>query len=73
MNIVNNQSNASYYVGSKIIYNTEVLKSQLCDYNNAYILVGGDIITTAHNNATPVALKNCAPFIKYITKKMMQQ
>ena len=28
----------------------------------------GDIVTTAHNNPTPVALKNCAPFIKCIKK-----
>ena len=30
-------------VGNKIIYNTEDLKSNLCGYNNAYILVTGDI------------------------------
>ena len=34
-NIVNHQSNANYDVGNKVIYNTEVLKSNLCDYNNA--------------------------------------
>ena len=38
-NIVNDQSNANYDVGNEIIYNTEVLKSNLCDYNDAYILV----------------------------------
>ena len=30
-NIVNDQSNANYDVGNEIIYNTEVLKSNLCD------------------------------------------
>ena len=30
-NIVNDQSNKNYYVGNEIIYNTEVLKSNLCD------------------------------------------
>ena len=40
-NIVNDQSNANYDVGNEIIYNTEVLKSNLCDYNDAYILVRG--------------------------------
>ena len=30
-NIVNDQSNANYDVGNEIIYNTEVLKSHLCD------------------------------------------
>ena len=34
-NIVNDQSNANYDVGYEIIYNTEVLKSNLCDYNDA--------------------------------------
>ena len=30
-NIVNDQSNANYDVGNKIIYNIKVLKSNLCD------------------------------------------
>ena len=42
-------------VGSKIIYNTEVLKSNLCDYNNGYILVRDNITITEHQ-ATQVAL-----------------
>ena len=37
-NIVNDLSNANYGVGKEIIYTTEVLKSNLCDYNDAYIL-----------------------------------
>ena len=32
------------------------------------ILTKGDIITTVHNIATSVAIKNCAPFTKCITK-----
>ena len=40
-NIVNDNSSSD--VGSEIIYNTEVLKSNLCDYNDAYNLVRGDI------------------------------
>ena len=66
--IVNDQSNANYDVGNEKIYNTEVLRSKLCDYNDAFILVKGVIITTAHNNPIPVAFKNCVPFIKSITK-----
>ena len=42
-NIVNNQSNANYNVGNELIYNTEALNSNLCDYNDGYILVKGDI------------------------------
>ena len=32
--IVNDQSNARYHPGVEIIYNIEVLKSDLYDYNN---------------------------------------
>ena len=66
-NIVNDISKANYNVGNEIIYNTEVLKSNLCDYNDAYILVRGDITVVAAP-ATQVAFKNCAPFTKCITK-----
>ena len=66
-NIVNDQSNANYDVRNEIIYNTEVLKSNLCDYNDAYILVRGNITITWHQ-VTQVAFKNHAPFTKYITK-----
>ena len=46
-NIVNDNSKANYDVGKKIIYNMEVLKSNLCNNNDAYILVRGDITATA--------------------------
>ena len=45
--IVNEQSNSSYDVGNEILYNTEVLKPNLCDYNDTYTLVRGDIIVVA--------------------------
>ena len=67
-NIVNDQSNANYDVENEIIYNTEVLKFNLCDYNDAYILVRSDTVNTEDNNRTPVAFKNCAPFTMFITK-----
>ena len=35
-NIVNDQSNANCHAENEIIYNTEVLKSNLCDYNDAF-------------------------------------
>ena len=57
----------NYDVGNGIIYNTEVLKANLCDYNNAYILVRGDITIIVHQK-TQVAFKNCVPFTKWITK-----
>ena len=40
----NDQSNANFYVGNKIIYKTEVSRSNLCDDNNSYTLVRGEII-----------------------------
>ena len=64
-NIVNNNSN--YGVGSEFIYNTEALKSNLCDYNDTYILVTGNITIIRHQTKQ-VAFKNCAPFTKGITK-----
>ena len=67
-NIVNDQSNPNYDVGNEIIYNAEVLKSNLCDYNDDYILVRGGIVTTTHNIPTQVASKNCVPFITCIPK-----
>ena len=66
-NTVNDQSNADYSVGNEIIYSTEVLKSDLCDYNNAYILVTGDIIII-EQNIMQAAFKNFAPLIKCIKK-----
>ena len=50
-NIVNDQSNVNYDVGNEIIYNTEILKSNLCDFNDAYILGKGDITVTAASAA----------------------
>ena len=67
-NIVNDNSNSNYGAGNEIIYNTEVLKSNICDYNDAYILVGGDITIAGPNIATQVAFENCGRFTKCITK-----
>ena len=47
-----------------IKYDTRVLKPNLCDYAEAYILVDGTIRATIAINATRLALKNCAPFTK---------
>ena len=57
LNIANGQSNANGDVGNEIIYNTKVLKSNLCDYNDAYILVRRDI-TIVRGNGASVAFKN---------------
>ena len=47
-----------------IKYNTRVLKPNLCDYAEAYILVDGTIRAAAANDDTRLALKNCVPFTK---------
>ena len=65
-NTVNDNSKTNYDVGNEIMYNTEVLKSNLCDYNYSYILVRGDITVTAAPE-TKVAFKNSTPFTKCIT------
>ena len=63
----------TYNKDNQIRFKTSVLRSSLCDYNDAYILVK-IIITVAlataevPNNANNKAiLKNYAPFINFIT------
>ena len=56
-----------YKQGDTIKFETETIKSSLCDYSDAFILVTGNI-TVAANNNTDVAFKNCAPFSTCTTK-----
>ena len=42
-NVINDNSNANDGVGNEINYNAKVLKFNICDYNDAYVLVRGDI------------------------------
>ena len=70
-NIVHDQSNANYDVGNRITYKTEVLESNLCDYNNTYILVNGDIAIIGHE-VTQIAFKDCA-YLLNISQKLMEQ
>ena len=44
-----------------IKFKTETIKSSLCDYSDAFILVTGNITVNAAND-TDVAFKNWAPF-----------
>ena len=69
---INDQSRGKYNDEKEIRFKTTMLKSSLCDYSDAYILVKGKItITGAGANAAArqaddrdkgVAFKNCAPF-----------
>ena len=70
--IINDENNTNYGVNKDtgennpdtFKYDTRVLKPNLCDYAEAYILVDGTIRVTNAVNATRLALKNCAPLIK---------
>ena len=46
---------------NSIKFETESIKSSLCDYSDVFILVTGDITVIADND-TDIAFKNCAPF-----------
>ena len=49
---INDESRGTYNVNSQIKFKTTMLKSSLCDYSDAYILVKGRItITGAGNDA----------------------
>ena len=75
---VNSLSN-TYNENKSIRFKTPMLRSNLCDYPDAYILVKGTITVTApgaNNNANnirdkrnrPLILKNNAPFVSCITR-----
>ena len=68
---INHESRGKY--DSNIIrFNTSVIRSELCDYRDSYVLVSGTItITRAGDDAAArtadkrnkrVIFKNCAPF-----------
>ena len=50
-----------YKQDDTIKFETETIKSGLCDYFHTFILVAGNATATA-NNDTDIAFKNCAPF-----------
>ena len=56
-----------YKQGDTIKFETETIKSSLCDYSDAFILVTGNITVKTDNN-TDVVFKNCAPFSTCTTK-----
>ena len=70
--IINDENNSNKGVNKDtgadnpdtIKYDTRVLKPNLCDYAEAYILVDGTIRAAAADPNTRLALKNCAPFTK---------
>ena len=75
---INDESRGTYNANSQIKFKITMLKSSLCDYSDAYILVKGKITITGEgaNAATRqaderdkgVAFKNCAPFANCISE-----
>ena len=68
---VNNQSGRSNSTSKQIRFKTSMLRFDLCDYSDAYILVKGKItVTNPNNNAydKKLVLKNNASFISCISK-----
>ena len=71
--IINDQNNGHYGKGnedendSTIKFETKVIKRNLCDYFDAYIIVTGDIKIADIAADTNVAFKNCAPFTRCAT------
>ena len=68
---VNSLSN-TYNENKSIRFKTPMLRSDLCDYSDAYILVKGTITVTGNyprdRQNRPLILKNNAPFISCISK-----
>ena len=69
---INNESGGTCNVNSQIKFKTTMLKSILCDYSDAYILVKGTItvnITAAADDVNKkVIFKNCVPFTNCINE-----
>ena len=55
-----------YKQGDTIKFETGTIKSSLCDYSDAFILVTGNITVNAVNNKD-VAIKICSPFSTWET------
>ena len=73
---INDKSRGTYSVNRQINFKTSMLRSSLCDYSDAYILVKGNISVNntagagaaANNTNKKVIFKNCAPFTDCISK-----
>ena len=74
---INDESRGAYNVNSQIKFKTTMLKSGLCDYSDAYMLVKGTIsvnntaaqgAAVNNNNNKKVIFKNCAPFTNCISE-----
>ena len=73
---INDESRRTYNLNSQIKFKTTMLKSSLCDYSDAYVLVKGTITVNntvaadadANNTNKKVIFENCAPFTNCISE-----
>ena len=69
--VINDQNNTGYGEGNEdstnVKFETKIIKLNLCNYSDAYILVTGNITATGGGANDRVAFKNCDPFTKCIT------
>ena len=68
---INDESRGTYNTNSQIKFTTSMVRSSLCDYSDAYIIVSGTITVAevaggGGNNNVQVVLKNCASFTNCI-------
>ena len=67
---LNDGARGTYSRNKQIKFKTSMLRSSLCDYSHAYILVKGNITVNntatdgadANNDIKKVIFRNCAPF-----------
>ena len=73
---INYDIRGAYSPNKQIRFKIAMLRSSLCDYSDAYILVKGNITVNntadygnaANNTNKKVIFKNCAPFTSCISK-----
>ena len=73
---INGEARGTYSPNKQIKFKTAMLRSSLCDYSDAYILVKGNISVNntagaganANNTNKKVIFKNCAQFTNCISK-----
>ena len=61
--VIDSESKGNYSHENPIKFLTKSIKSSLCDYSDAYVLVTGNVVVGPDIN-TKVTFKNCAPFRK---------
>ena len=73
---INDETRGTYFPKKQIKFKTSMLRSSLCDYGDAYILVKGNVTVNntaaagadADNTNKKVIFKNCTPFTNCISK-----